>query len=72
MRVVIDLCPEGDPHGAAKLPTPTVLRDDGEIVLCFVDTEIRMSYGQFEDLFEGMREFREGTTGEATVYDEDL
>lgn len=48
MRVVIDLT-DGNPDPTADhLPKDSLITDDGDIVFRFDDTEIRMSYGQFD------------------------
>lgn len=54
MRTEIDISePEGS-YGT-RLPHPTVLTDDGDIVLSFGDVALRMTYAQFDELYCAMR-----------------
>ena len=73
MRTVVDISEPGAAYGDdARLPDPTVITDDGDIVLCFGDVEIRMTLGQFEDLYQGMRTWRRSIPAvpSLTIYEE--
>jgi hypothetical protein len=67
MRTTIDVSEPGGDYTGAQLPDPTVISDDGDIVLCFGDVELRMNYSQFEDLFEGMTRFRNASPPTASL-----
>lgn len=54
MRTEIDI---SEPEGCdgARLPHPTVLHDEGDIVLSFGEVALRMTYSQFDEMFTAMR-----------------
>ncbi len=68
MRVVVDLNATGIEEG---LPDATVVQDDGDVVITFVETELRLSYVQFDQLMRGLtRWWQHGTSAPFTLSDE--
>jgi hypothetical protein len=56
MRVEIDLTEDDTAlsPGDGLLPEPTLISDDGDILLRLADTSIRMTHSQFERILGGM------------------
>ena len=60
MRAEIDLT-EDDPGispGDGNLPQPSIISDDGDILIQFSDVVIRVSYSQFDRILESMNAWR--------------
>lgn len=66
MHIEIDLT-EDDPGlapGDGTLPDPSIITDDGDIVLQFADAHIRMSYFQFDRMLDRMNAWRDAIPSE--------
>lgn len=61
MRTCIDISDEDGPYpfGNGKMPDYAVIQDDMNIVICMGDTELRMTYAQFDHLMDKANAWRE-------------